>query len=178
MAATTKQTHDSDTKTGLNADLRKGSALMALAGIAFIGYGLVFLVWNFAGGGFELGVDTINGVTRADLNALEPAVLHYISHLHVATAAFIISTGVAVAGLAWYGVREGQHLWAWATAVVAGVLGLVIALPMHWMDLFSHSWLTHLAPIYLAAVVFLIGALLGLRGLAGGGRSTRRVRVP
>ena len=154
----------------VNADLRRGSALMALAGLAFVGYGVIFLIWDFTGGGFELGVDTINGVTRADLNALEPAVLHYISHLHVATAAFIISTGIAVAGLAWYGVRK-RRLWAWTTAVAAAVLGLAIALPMHWMELFTHDWLTHLGPVYVAAAVFVGGALVSLRGLRQSGGS-------
>lgn len=137
---------------------------MAFAGIAFVGYGLVFLVRNFAGGKFELGVDTINGVSRADLNAFEPAVLHYLNDLHVATAAFIASTGIAVTGLAWYGVRRGQP-WAWTTSVLAAVLGLVVALPMHWIDLFTHNWLSHLGPVYLAAAVFVVGALFGRRGL-------------
>ena len=171
MAATTHSRPESVTSMTAGADLRKGSALMALAGVAFVGYGLVFLLWNFVGGGFELGVDAINGITRGDLNALEPAVLHYISHLHVATAAFIISTGIAVAGLAWYGVRQGQ-LWAWTTALVAAVLGLAIALPMHWVDLFTHDWVTHLGPVYLAAGVFVVGALLGLRGIRGARRSS------
>ena len=169
MTATTHRKHESDAHT-TNADLSKGSTLMALAGVAFVGYGLVFLVWNFVGGGFELGVDAINGATRADLAAFEPAVLHYISHLHVATAAFIISTGIAVTGLAWYGVRQ-RHVWAWTTAVVAAVLGLAIALPMHWVDLFAHDWVTHLGPIYLAAAVFVVGALRALRGLQGAERS-------
>lgn len=166
MTTTTRHTHGSTTDATAKADLRRGATLMALAGVAFVGYGLVFLVWDLAGGGFELGVESINGVTRADVNAFEPAVLHYISHLHIATAAFIISTGIAVAGLAWYGVRRGES-WAWTTAVVAAVLGLVLALPLHWMDLFTHDWLVHLGPVYLAAIVFVAGALLGRRGLAG-----------
>ncbi len=170
MTATAQLEHSIADATA-KADLRRGSTLMALAGVAFVGYGLVFIAWNFAGGAFELGVETINGASRAELTAFEPGVVHYISHLHVATAAFIISTGIAVAGLAWYGVRRG-HLWAWTTAVVAAVLSLAIALPMHWMDLFSHDWLTHLGPVYLAAVVFVAGALLGLRGLQGASRST------
>src|SRR2546428_7284196 len=47
--------------------------------------------------GFELGVQTLNGVTRDHLNALNPAIVHYIGHLHVATAGFIAATGIAVA---------------------------------------------------------------------------------
>ena len=166
MTTTTRPTHRSKTHGTAKADLRRGATLMAAAGLAFVGYGLVFLVRDLAGGGFELGVESINGVTRADVNAFEPAVLHYISHLHVATAAFIISTGIAVAGLAWFGVRRGES-WAWTTAVVAAVLGLVLALPLHWMDLFTHDWLVHLGPVYLAAIVFVAGALLGRRGLRG-----------
>ncbi|WP_436345118.1 hypothetical protein [Natronorubrum sp. FCH18a] len=144
--------------------VRTGSLLMALAGIAFVGYGVVFLARTFFGTGFELGVATLNGVTPADLDAVDPAVMHYINHLHVATAAFIIATGIAITALAWYGVRGGQ-LWAWATAVVAAVVGLGIALPMHYADLFAHDWVTHLGPIYLATIVFVAGAVLAYRGL-------------
>lgn len=144
--------------------LRSGTLLMGTAGIAFIAYGVVFLIGNFVGGGFELGVDTINGVDRAELTAFEPAVLHYISHLHVATAAFIIATGVAVTALVFYGVRNGQ-LWAWTAAVAAPVVGLAAALPMHWLDLFNHNWWVHLGPIYLATGVFVVGALQALAAL-------------
>lgn len=149
--------------------LRNGSLLMAAAGVAFIGYGILFLLLNFFASGFELGVSTLNGVTRSDIEAFEPGVLNYISHLHVATAAFIISTGLAVAALAWRGVRDGQ-LWAWHASVAAAVIGLLIALPMHWGGLFDHNWLVHLGPVYLAAVVFVVGAGLAwpeLRGTTG-----------
>ncbi|SEW31744.1 hypothetical protein [Natrinema salifodinae] len=153
-----------ETEHELGRGVRLGSLLMALAGVAFIGYGVVFLARTFFGSGFELGVATLNGVTPADLDAIDPAIMHYITHLHVATAAFIIATGIAVTALAWYGVRSGL-LWAWASAVVAAVVGLGIALPMHYMDLFSHSWVTHLGPIYLATIVFVVGAGLSYRGL-------------
>ena len=146
----------------LEGGLRTGSLLMALAGIAFVGYGVVFLVMNFVGSGFEIGVSTLGELTRAEL---DPTVAYYISHLHVATAAFIISTGIAVAGLSWYGTRQG-HRWAWVTAVVAAVVGLALALPMHWTaDTFSHDWVAHLGPIYLATIVFVVGAIVSLRGL-------------
>ena len=162
---TTIDRHETDHKLGRG--VRTGALLMALAGIAFIGYGVVFLTRTFFGSGFELGVATLNGVTPADLNAVDPAVMHYINHLHVATAGFITATGIAVAALAWYGVRSGQ-LWAWATAVVSAVVGLAIALPMHYADLFTHDWVTHLGPIYLATIVFVIGAGLSFRGVRSG----------
>ena len=142
--------------------LRNGALLMALAGIAFVGYGVVFLVLNFVGSGFELGVSTLGGMTSAEL---DPAVAYYISHLHVATAAFIISTGIAVTALSWYGVRQ-RLTWAWATAIVAAVVGLALALPMHWTgEAFSHDWVTHLGPVYLATLVFISGVVLSFRGV-------------
>lgn len=146
----------------LGSKLRNGSLLMALAGIGFIGYGIVFLAMNFVGGGFELGVSTLGGMARADL---DPTVAYYISHLHVATAAFIISTGIAVTALSWYGVRQ-RLTWAWATAVVAAVVGLALALPMHYTaDAFAHNWVTHLGPIYLATIVFVVGVVLSYQGM-------------
>lgn len=36
---------------------------------------------------------------------------------------------------------------------------------MHYMDLFTHNWVTHLGPIYLATIVFVVGAVLAYRGL-------------
>lgn len=151
-----------DEPVQIESQARTGAALMALAGIAFVGYGVVFLVLNFVGSGFELGVSTLSGMTAADL---DPTIAYYISHLHVATAAFIISTGIAVAGLAWYGVRQGLA-WAWATAIVSAVLGLALALPMHWTgDAFAHDWMIHLGPIYLATLLFVVGAVLSYRGV-------------
>lgn len=149
-------------RTALDSKLRNGSLLMTLAGVAFVGYGVVFLAMNFLGSGFELGVSTLGGLTKADL---DPTVAYYISHLHVATAAFIISTGIAVAALSWYGVRQ-RLTWAWATAVVTAVVGLAIALPMHYTaDAFAHDWLTHLGPIYLATVVFVVGVVMAYQGM-------------
>ncbi len=150
-----------DTK---NADLNRGALLMSLAGVAFIGYAVVFLMRNFSGSGFELGVDTLNGVTRAQLDTLNPAILHYIGHLHVATAGFIAATGVAVTCLSWYGVRRGE-MWAWLAAVLSPVVGLAIALPYHFTGTFEFNWVTHLGPIYLATAVFVVGALMALRAM-------------
>lgn len=137
---------------------------MAASAVAFIAYAVLFFILNFWGSGFELGVAAINGTTREQLMQFNPAVFYYISHLHTATAGFIAATGIAVYALSWYGVRQG-YLWAWVAAVVAPVVGLAVAIPMHWFNLFSHDWLLHLCPIYLATAVFLVGAGLSLSAL-------------
>ena len=162
MATNQSIVDEREEQVELGSKLRNGSLLMALAGVGFIGYGIVFLILNFAGNGFEIGVSTLAGMTKADL---DPTVAYYISHLHVATAAFIISTGIAVAALSWYGVRQ-RLVWAWATAVVAAVVGLALALPMHYTaDAFAHDWVAHLGPIYLATVLFVVGVVLAYQGL-------------
>jgi hypothetical protein len=93
-----------------------------------IGYAVAFLFRNFADGGFELGVATLNGVTADSLNALNPAIMHYIGHLHVAVSGFIAAIGVSVAAASWYGVRRGEW-WAWIAAMATPVVALSIALP-------------------------------------------------
>jgi len=147
-----------------NSLLRAGAILMSIAAIAFIGYALVFFFRNFYGTGFELGVESLNGVTQADLNAVNSSIVPYIKHLHVATSGFIAATGIAVAALSWYGVRRGE-VWAWIAAVISPVVGLTVALPMHYLNLFNYNWVTHLGPIYLATALFVVGALIALRGL-------------
>lgn len=162
MENTPEQSNAPETQSEQDSGLRTGSALMAIAGIGFIGYGIVFLILNFTGGGFELGVHALDGMARGDLNS---TVAYYISHLHVATAAFIISTGIAVTALSWYGIRQ-KLTWAWTTAVVSSVIGLGLALPMHYTaDAFSHDWVTHLGPIYLATIIFVIGAIMSFKGV-------------
>jgi hypothetical protein len=153
------------------SSLQYGAALMLIASLAFVGYAIVFLIRNFIGGGFELGVDTLNGVSRQNLNDLNPAVVHYIGHLHVATAGFIAATGIAVGALSWYGVRRGQW-WALVAAVVSAVVGLAVALPYHYTGTFQHDWVTHLGPIYLATLVFVVGAWLAFRAMTGRSRLT------
>jgi hypothetical protein len=154
-----RERHMSTKDSGLN----QGATLMLIASLAFIGYAMVFLVRNFSGSGFELGV-ALNGVTRANLNAINPAIVHYIGHLHVATAGFIAATGIAVAALSWYGVRRGEW-WAWIAAVISPVVGLAIAIPYHYTGTFGFDWVTHLGPIYVATAVFVVGALLALRAM-------------
>lgn len=147
-----------------NPSLRSGAILMVVGVLFFLIYGIVFLLRSFTGTGFEIGVETLNGITLEDVNNLDPAVGYYMAHIQVALAGFIISTSIAVGALAWFGVRGGQW-WAWLTAMVAPVVALVIALPMHYTGGFPHDWVTHIGPIYLGTLIFVVGGLIGLKGL-------------
>jgi len=48
-------------------------------------------------------------------------------------------------------------------AVASPVVGLAVALPYHYTGTFTFNWVTHLGPIYVATLVFVVGALLALR---------------
>ena len=147
-----------------NSMVHRGAVTMIVGAVMFLAYAIVFIFRAFSGTGFEIGVTTLNGVTPAQLNQLSPAVMAYITHLHVATAGFIAATAVADIGLAWYGVRTGAW-WAWITAVISPVVGLALALPLHYTGAFEHDWVSHLGPIYLGTLIFVVGAVMVLVAL-------------
>ena len=151
--------------------LRSGAGLMVLGALIFLVYAVVFLFRAFAGSGFELGVETLNGVTSQQLDGLNPAIMGYITHLHVAIAGFIAATAIALVGLAWYGVRAGLW-WAWIFALIVPIVGLAVGLPMHYMGHFHYDWVSHLAPIYAGTTIYVVGALVALIGLTQGAPAT------
>jgi hypothetical protein len=141
--------------------LRNGSTLMLLAAIGFIAYALIFFVRNFTDSFLELGIGPSEvNVGKNQIIEFSPNLYHYISHLHIAVSGFIAATGLAVVFLVWFGVRRG-HLWAWAGAVAAPVLGLLVALPAHYPNNFDT--MGHLGLIYLAVLIFVVGALMTLK---------------
>jgi hypothetical protein len=141
---------------------------MALAGLGFVGYGAIFFVRNFTDSFLELGIgpDQV-GVGKTQIEAFSPDLQHYISHLHIAISGFIAAAGIALAALAWYGVRRGEW-WAWVTAVVVPVFGLAVALPAHYP--WGFDTIGHLGLIYVDTVIFVIGAALAYLGLPGRAR--------
>ena len=155
--------------------LRNGAGLMVLGALIFLVYAVVFLFRAFGSSGFELGVDTLNGITTDQLDKLNPAIMGYITHLHVAIAGFIAATAIAAGGLAWYGVRDGLW-WAWIIAVIVPVVGLAVALPMHYMGHFNYNWVSHLGPIYVGTVIYVVGALVALVGLTQATLAAAQVR--
>jgi hypothetical protein len=145
--------------------LRLGSAIMALGGLGFVGYGVIFFIRNFTDSFLELGIGPAQvDVGKTEIHDFSPELEHYISHLHIAVSGFIAAAGIAVAALAWYGVRRGEW-WAWVTAVVVPVFGLAVALPAHYpwgFDTFGHLGL-----IYADTLLFVVGAALALVALRG-----------
>ncbi len=142
------------------ADL--GAKIVALAGVGLVGYGVMFLVRNFTGF-IELGLTPAHvGGTPEQIQAFSLDLYEYISHLQVAVSAFIIALGVAVIALAWFGIRGGQR-WALWTAFITPVIGVAIALPLHF--LYGIGTLGHLGLIYLDAAILLIGTVMSYRAL-------------
>jgi hypothetical protein len=139
-----------------------GANLVLLAGVGLVGYGVMFLVRNFTGF-IELGLTPqLIGGTPEEIRAFSPHLYHYISHLQVAVAAFIIALGIAVIALAWNGIRTG-HRWALWTAFLAPVVGVGLALPLHYS--YGFATLGHLGLIYLDAAILLAGTVLAAKAL-------------
>jgi hypothetical protein len=144
--------------------LHRGATLMVLGALVFLVYAVVFFFRAFVSSGFEVGVETLNGVTPLQLDGLNPAIMGYITHLHVAIAGFIAATAIAAGGLAWYGVRSGLW-WAWIISVIVPVVGLAVALPLHYMGHFNYDWVSHLGPIYVGTIIYVVGSVVALIGL-------------
>jgi len=139
-----------------------GTNLVILAGIGLIAYGLMFLVRNFTGF-IELGLTPQHvGGTPEEIRSFSPHLYNYIGHLQVAVSGFIIALGIAVIALAWNGIRTGQQ-WALWTAFLAPVVGVGVALPLHYV--YGLGTLGHLGPIYLDAVILLVGTVLAAKAL-------------
>jgi hypothetical protein len=159
-----------DTSAGKSVTaLRTGSWLMGIAAAGFIGYAVIFFVRNFTDSFLELGIgpNEVN-VGKDQIQQFSPSLFEYVSHLHLAVSGFIAATGIAVLFLVAYGVRRGE-LWAWVGAVTAPVLGLAVALPAHYVNGFDT--IGHLGLIYLATVIFVVGALVSMRGILQARRS-------
>jgi hypothetical protein len=142
--------------------LRLGTWIMGVGAVGFIGYAVLFLIQNYTDSFLELGIGPNEvSVGKDEISAFSPSLFDYIGHLHLAVAGFIAATGVAVLFLLRY-VRRGDA-FAWVGAVVAPVVGLAVALPAHYPN--SFDTLGHLGLIYLGTVIFVVGALIALRGI-------------
>ena len=143
-----------------SADL--GAKVVALAGIGLIGYGIVFLIQSFTGF-IEIGLTPdLMGNTPQQIAAFSPQLYDYMSHVQVALGGVIIALGVAVVGLAWFGIRTSQK-WALWTAFLTPIIALAISLPLHyiyWLDTAGH-----LGPIYLDVLILIVGTVISYNAL-------------
>ena len=146
----------------MSGSVATGANLVALAGVGLIGYGLMFLVRNFTGF-IELGLtpDHVGG-TPEQIQGFSQNLYNYISHLQVALSGFIIALGIAVIGLAVFGIRRGEG-WALWTAFLAPVVAVGIALPLHFP--YHIATLGHLGLIYLDAAILLVGTVVSYRAM-------------
>jgi len=143
-------------------DVNRGALLIAAGGAATFLYGLVFVVLNFTSF-IEIGLSsTLVGTSAGALQAQNPALYNYISHLQVNLAAFVMGYGLLLAALAWFGIRRGER-WALWTAFGSYILGLIVALPIHYV--YGLAALGHVGPFYLVTVAVLVGSWLAYRGI-------------
>lgn len=159
-----------DRERGRSADrtLRWGAILLVLASAGFVANGLAMLYRVFYTPGFEAGVETLGGVTYAELAETNHELAHYVAHLHVNVAGLMVAAGLAMAALAWFGVRRGER-WALATTVAIPVVFLAHSLPVHGSAGFTYDALSHLGPGLLWVPALLAGAVLAAVGLRNGG---------
>lgn len=140
-----------------------GAKMIALAGVATTAYGLVFLVLNFTSF-IETGLSPhLVGGDAASISAFNPALYRYISHLQVNIAAFILSNGIMLTAVSWFGIRRGER-WALWTALVAYVVGLIVGLPIHYV--YGLATVVHVGPFYLVTALVIIGSVLAYSGMA------------
>lgn len=146
----------------MSTSLSTGVNIIVLAGVGLIGYGVMFLIRNFAGF-IELGLTPNHvGGTPEQIQAFSQNLYNYISHLQVALSGFIIALGVAVIALAVFGIRRGES-WALWTAFITPVVAVGIALPLHFP--YHIATLGHLGLIYLDAIILLAGTVISYRAM-------------
>jgi hypothetical protein len=71
---------------------------MVFGALIFFIYAVVFLFRAFSGSGFEIGVETLNGVTPQQLDGINPAIMAYIMHRHCIGWDTSTMTGGATSG--------------------------------------------------------------------------------
>jgi hypothetical protein len=156
----TTQAHSTTNTEIMPATL--GAAMVALAGAGLSAYGIMFLIRNF-NGFIELGITpALIGTTAEGLQRANPQLYHYISHLQVALAGFMIGLGLAVIALAWFGIRLRMR-WALWTSFLAPVVAVGVALPLHYP--YGFDTIGHLGLMYVDAFILLVGTLLSYNAL-------------
>jgi hypothetical protein len=62
------------------------------------------------------------GLSRAELDAINPRLLAFMTHDRVTLAGTMLTVGILYSGLGWHAVRRGYH-WAWVAVLASGMTG-------------------------------------------------------
>lgn len=68
--------------------------------------------------------ESLCGLTRAQMAALNPRLLPFMAHDRVSLAGTMLSIGILYAALGWAGIRRGAH-WAQVTVIVSATVGFL-----------------------------------------------------
>ncbi len=62
------------------------------------------------------------GLSAEQIDAINPRLLHFLTHDRVTLAGVMVAVGVLYASYAWFGVRRGKH-WAEVTIISSAIVG-------------------------------------------------------
>lgn len=68
--------------------------------------------------------ESLSGMTRAELNRLNPWLLAFMAHDRASLAGTMLSIGIFYSALAWSGIRRGSH-WAQVTVIASATVGFL-----------------------------------------------------
>jgi len=100
------------------------------------------------------------GLSRAQLDGLNPRLLAFLTHDRVTLAGTMIAIGILYVSLSWNGIRKGEH-WAMVTVFVSAFIGFA--------SFFTFLGFGYLDPFHaFVTLVLLQLLLLGVRSHLGG----------
>jgi hypothetical protein len=97
------------------------------------------------------------GLDVADLRSINPRLVPLIAHDRAGFGGGLVSTGIAMFGIVYFGVREGERR-LWWVLLFAGGVGFTAAIGIH--PIVGYLSLSHLLPAIVGAMLFLSGMAL------------------
>jgi hypothetical protein len=134
-----------------------GRVLLVLTGLGMVGAGFVIL----AVGMFWVFVPqdlTYIGLTRDQLDAINPRLIPLIAHDRAGFGGGLLSSGICVLSIGW---KAPLTRSLWETLLLGGSAGFVCAIGVHYP--IGYTDITHLAPAWAGFIVFVWSVFL-LRG--------------
>jgi hypothetical protein len=137
-----------------------GRALLLLAGFGVMVAGLTIATIGTFVVFVPQDIDYI-GLTRAQLDAIDPRLVPLIAHDRSGFGGGLATTGLTVLACVWCGRPSRSR---WEALAIAGTAGFGAAIGVH--GLVGYLDLSHVGPAILGAAVFVAGLLLTPRGRA------------